>query len=63
MSHFKMENSDTNTDKELADLYFKLYSDCVKYRKERGKNFDCDKYTNFEFYANKSINNKENKTD
>ena len=39
MSHFKMENSNTNTDKEHADLYFKLYSDCVKYRKERGKTF------------------------
>lgn len=58
-----MENSNNNSDKEMADLYFKLYSGCVKYKKERGKPIDCDKfYTNCEFYANKSINNKDNKT-
>ena len=57
-----MENSNNNSDKEMADLYFKLYSGCVKYKKEQDKPIDCDKfYTNLEFYANKSINNKDNK--
>jgi hypothetical protein len=56
-----MEKSNNNTDKGMAELYYKLYSGCIKYKKEKDKQIDCDEfYKNFEFYANKSINNKVN---
>lgn len=56
-----MNKSDTNTDKKLAELYFSLYKDCLKYKKEKDKKTNCDEfYKKFNFYANKYICNKYN---
>lgn len=57
-----MEKSDSNVYKEMTELYFKLYTDCIKYKKQKDKPIiDCDRfYKDCEIYANKSINNKVN---
>jgi hypothetical protein len=57
-----MEKSDSDVYKEMAELYFKLYTDCIKYKKQKDKPIiDCDRfYKDGEIYANKTINNKVN---
>ena len=48
-----MEKSNTNTDKGMAELYYKLYSGCIKYKKEKDKQIDCDEFYNkFVFHIN-----------
>jgi hypothetical protein len=59
-----MEKSNTNnSDKEMATLCFKLYTDCIKYKKEKEKykDIDCDKfYNNFEHFSIKSQDEQSN---
>ncbi len=59
MCHFRMEN--TNTDKDMLDLYFKLYSSCIKYKKEKDKSIDCDNFYKKFVYFSQRINNSANK--
>ncbi len=51
----KIENNNTNIDKEIAELYFKLYTGCLKYKKETVyKDIDCENYyKSFIFHSNK----------
>ena len=64
-----MEKSNSDIYKQMSELYFKLYTDCIKYKKQKDKPIidcdrfykDCDRfYKDCEIYANKSINNKVN---
>jgi hypothetical protein len=62
-----MENSNTDTYKEMANLCYKLYTDCIKYKKqkekekEKYKELDCDKfYNNFEYFSFKINDEKAN---
>ncbi len=59
-----MENSDTdNNYKEMAVLCLKLYTDCIKYKKqkEKHKDLDCDIfYNNFEYFSIKINDDRDN---
>jgi hypothetical protein len=62
-----MENSNTDIYKEMASLCLKLYSDCIKYKKqkekekEKYKELDCDKfYNNFEYFSLRSQDEQSN---
>lgn len=51
------KNYKSNNDKEMAELYLKLFEGCIKFKQEKNKDINCDLYyTNFEAYANKYIN-------
>jgi hypothetical protein len=56
----KNTNQYNTPDKDIAELYFKLYTGCLKYKKEKDKDIDCDKYyKSFVFHSNKyDKNNK-----
>ena len=41
-----MENNDIYIDKEIYELYLKLYTYCIKYKKEINK----DKFINCDYY-------------
>lgn len=48
-------------EKETAELYYRLYQGCIKFKSENidKKEIDCSEYyNNFEFYANKYIEHK-----
>lgn len=49
-------NFDANINKDMAELYFKLYSGCLKYKKEKDKNIDCDVYYNSFLFHTKKYN-------
>lgn len=58
----KMEKCYLNTDIEMADLYFKLFEGCVKFKKEKDKKIDCNEFYNrFEMYSNKIVRIKQEK--
>jgi hypothetical protein len=50
-------NSDNDIDKHLANLFFNMYTDCVKYKNSKPKskkNINCDEYwEKFKFFDNK----------
>jgi hypothetical protein len=49
------------TDKEMAELYFNLYTGCIKYKKqkENKKVIDCSKYfKSFVEHSDKCLENK-----
>ena len=50
-----------NTDKEMADLYFKLFASCLKFKTEKkDKEIDCSKfYNNFELHAVRYVDSKQ----
>lgn len=63
---YKMKN--TNTDKEMAELYYHLYSGCMKLKAEKNKysyySVNCDTlYKECEKYSIKYIDSKEKKID
>jgi hypothetical protein len=50
-----MENN-TNSyyNKKMAELYLKLYIRCIKYKNEKDKEIQCDKfYRGFELFSDK----------
>lgn len=49
-------NLDANIDKDMAELYFKLYTGCLKYKKEKDKNIDCDVYHKLSLFHTKEYN-------
>ncbi len=56
--------SNYHTNEEMAELYLKLYTDCIKYKKEKINNskneISCYEYQkSFEKFTNKCIINKE----
>lgn len=55
-----------NHDKEMAILYYNLFIGCLKYNSERreqlSKKIDCvDYYNGLKFFAEKYVDNKEQK--
>jgi hypothetical protein len=59
----KYNNDD---DKKIAELCYKLYIDCMKYKdrkKQTNKEIDCDVYLNkYKFHFEKYCNGKEQNT-
>ena len=53
-----------NPDKDMAELYYNLYNGCLKYKNEKkNKEVDCQKYyEQFEKFAIKYVDSKEDKT-
>lgn len=50
-----------NENKKLANVYLKLYSDCLKYKElNNKKNIDCEKYYNNYISVSSRFNNTSN---
>ena len=55
-----MENNTYNYNKEMSELYFKLYTGCIEYKMKKDKEIQCDNfYNNFELYSKRYIKDKE----
>jgi hypothetical protein len=55
-----MENNTYNYNKEMSDLYFRLYTGCIEYKMKKDKEIQCDNfYRNFELYSKRYIKDKE----
>ena len=54
-----MENDTNSYNKDMSELYFKLYTGCIEYKKKKDKEINCDNfYKNFEIYSNRYIKDK-----
>lgn len=55
----------TNNDKEMAELFYNMYTGCLKFKQQKEeqnseKKINCDEYYNkFKFFSEKYVNSKE----
>ena len=55
------KNYKSNNDKEMAELYLKLFDGCIKFKQEKNKDINCNLYYNSFLLHTKEYNkNKEN---